>query len=90
MYKFSDINFVKYTDPEGIKGRINFKNGYTASVVKTESSYGGSEGLYELAILKDNHMCYTTPITNDVLGYLSEEEVTNILNQIDNLPNIES
>ena len=62
---------------------ITFDNGYGASVVRSEFTYGGREGLYELAVFgKDGHISYDTPITNDVLGYLKEEEVTKILEQI--------
>ena len=67
----------------GVQAIIKFKNGYGASVVRSEYTYGGSDGLYELAVLgKDGHITYDTPITNDVIGYLKEEEVTKILEQI--------
>ena len=32
-------------------------------------------------MLEDGRCCYTTPITSDVLGYLSEDEVLAILEQ---------
>jgi hypothetical protein len=63
-----------------------FENGYGASVIRTTHSYGGHIGLYELAILdNDGKLTYDTPITGDVLGFLSPKEVTNYLIQIQDL-----
>ena len=73
----------------GIQARIFFPNGYGASVICSEFSFGGSQGLYELAVLKgddlDSKMCYTTFITEDVVGHLDEEGVSNILEIISNM-----
>jgi len=70
----------------GYTGKIMFENGYGASVIRNEQSYGGHIGLYELAVL-DNYgkLTYDTPITDDVLGYLNPKEVTNYLIQIQDL-----
>jgi hypothetical protein len=35
--------------------------------------------------LKNDNLCYDTPITSDVEGYLSEDEVTELLKQIQEL-----
>ena len=87
MKTFKDIVFK--TNPMGeefgITSRTKFKNGYEASVVKSEYSYGGRNGLYELAIFKDDEICYTTPITNDVMGYLTEDNVTETFIKIQEL-----
>jgi hypothetical protein len=54
--------------------------------VQTSYSYGGKQGLWELAVLdSDGEITYNTSITNDVLGYLSEEEVNETLEKIKNL-----
>lgn len=63
-----------------------FDNGYGASVICSEHSYGGSSGLFEVAVLKGDDICYDTPITNDVLGYLDHEGVLRTLEQIKALP----
>ena len=87
MKTFNDIVFK--TNPMGpdfgIVSRTQFDNGYEASVVKSEHSYGGKDGLYELAIFKDDEICYDTPITNDVLGYLTDKDVTEVLIKIQQL-----
>lgn len=73
----------------GISGErynIYFPNGYGASIVRNQYSYGGDKGLFELAVLKNNEICYSTPITEDVEGYLTEVDVFNLLKKIEKLP----
>jgi len=87
MKTFKDLIFEP-SEPilNGVQARIDFDNGYGASVVKTPFSYGGKNGLYELAVFgKDGHITYDTPVTSDVLGHLCEAEVTTILAQIQSL-----
>ena len=60
----------------GIQKVYQFPNGYGASVVKHRGSYGYEKGLWELAVLDfDGSLCYTTEITNDVIGHLNDPEV---------------
>ena len=77
---------VEKTDlPEmnGYQLIYKFDNGYGASVVKHDFSYGGKKGLYELAVLdNEGGLCYTTPITEDVVGHLTMGEVENLLAEI--------
>jgi hypothetical protein len=64
-----------------------FPNGYGVSVVRHQYSYGGKRGLYELAVLDNKgDLCYTTPITSDVEGYLSPEKVTQLMRAVQELP----
>jgi hypothetical protein len=78
MKTFKDLNFQPhFSDESGIQARMTFDNGYGVSVIKTSFSYGGKKGLYELAVLDSSgSITYDTTITEDVLGYLSEDEVT--------------
>jgi hypothetical protein len=73
----------------GIQYLAFYPNGYGASIVQHPYSYGNSSGLWELAVIKGTegewNICYETPITNDVLGHLSENEVDEILTQIEAL-----
>ena len=70
----------------GVQKLYKFPNGYGASVVRHSFSYGGDEGLWELAVIRYNgdhfDIDHGTPITDDVLGYLSEEGVDTILDKI--------
>ena len=87
---FNDLEFKDLPSLNGIQVMVKFENNYGASVVKHDSSYGGKNGLYELAVTQydengDWDICYDTPITDDVLGYLTEDNVTDYLTQIEQL-----
>jgi len=83
MKTFLDLEFGLHPSGQGVQARIQFTNGFGASVVKTPYSYGGSQGKYELAVLdQDGRMTYSTEVTNDVVGYLKPDEVTEYLRQI--------
>ena len=49
---FSDLQFNLAHN--GINTQVFFPNGYGASVVSHQYSYGGKEGLYELAVISGN------------------------------------
>ena len=84
--KFEDLEFKPMLNHDnGIFVRVEFPNGYGASIIKSPYSYGGSQDLYELAVLYDNMINYDTEITNDVLGYLTPEDVTKLLERIEKL-----
>ena len=86
MINFKDLKFEELPDMSGIFCRIQFENGFGASIVKHEYSYGGKDGLYEIAVIdSEGQLTYETPITDDVLGYLSEEDVARYVNEIKNL-----
>lgn len=68
-----------------------FANNYGASVVKGEHTYGGDEGLWELAVVVFDtnggfNLDYTTPITSDVEGHLTDDAVEELLAKIEALP----
>ena len=87
MKTFNDLEFKEHPNKMGgVVARIMFENGYGASIAQTPFSYGGDEGLYELAVLdSDGHLTYETSITDDVEGYLNKDEVTKLMEQIQNL-----
>ena len=67
----------------GTQRIYKFPNGYGASVIRHQGSYGFKNGLWELAVLDSSgDLCYSTPITNDVIGHLTDEEVILKLNEI--------
>jgi hypothetical protein len=70
----------------GKKTRIHFENGFGASIVSHTMSYGGKNGLYELAVLFEDEIHYDNPVAQgDVRGYLTEEDVSELLIEIQNL-----
>jgi hypothetical protein len=75
----------------GSQRLFRFPNGFGASVVKHNFSYGCEEGLYELAVIAWNSesdwgLTYDTPVTNDVIGWLTPGEVVETLQAIHDLP----
>lgn len=83
---FGELNFQQHPMGIGQQCVVQFPNGYGASIVQGPHTYGGSNGLYELAVLdKNGELTYATPITDDVLGYLTEEDVEKTLSDIKNL-----
>ena len=89
MKTFNDLEFKEHPagDEYGITSRIQFDNGYGVSVVTGLYTYGGPDGLYELAVIDSNgEICYTTSITNDVIGYLRHEDVTDVMAKVQQLP----
>lgn len=80
------IEMVNLPELNGYQLLYKFENGYGASVVKHDRSYGGKSGLYEIAVLdNDGDLCYDTPITSDVIGHLNMAEVDKILVNISHL-----
>jgi hypothetical protein len=78
----------KFDMPElnGYQLVYKFDNGYGASVVKHDMSYGGKDGRYEVAVLdNEGALCYDTPITGNVIGHLNMSEVDKILVNISHL-----
>jgi hypothetical protein len=73
--------------PRGTRHAWRFHNGRGASVIRNEMSYGSSRGLWELAVIgRDGDIDYSTPITDDVLGWLTPTDVRRILREIEALP----
>lgn len=89
MEKYKE--YLKF-DEEYLGGQhkvYKFPNNYGASVIQNDYSYGGERGLWEVGVIfffgDDYELTYSTPITEDVLGYLTDEEVCETLEQIKNL-----
>ena len=85
MKAFKDLEFNPHPNGEGVQAKIEFDNGYGASVICTPFSYGGKSGLYEMAVFHDGELTYTTVLGDDVKGWLTEDEVTKLLKQIQEL-----
>jgi len=66
--------------------KITFDNGYTASCIRGGRYSYTKNGTYEIAVEYDGNLDYTTQITDDVLGYLGEEEANLALDAIKALP----
>jgi hypothetical protein len=84
MKEFKDLEFKDLPDGSGIYSRTMFENGFGASVICHKYSYGGKDGLYELAVLDTGgYLHYDNSVANgDVCGYLTEDDVTKLLKEI--------
>jgi hypothetical protein len=86
MKEFKDLEFKTHLISKGVQARMDFDSGFGVSVVSTPFSYGGNDGLYELAVFKDGEIHYDTLVANgDVQGYLTEDNVTELMIQIQKL-----
>ena len=87
MKTFQDLVFQsKNNGLDGTQATMDFPNGYGVSVITGFGAYGGEQGLYELAVVKGGVLCYDTPVTSDVVGYLSAGKVTELMQQVQELP----
>jgi hypothetical protein len=93
--KYKTEIFLDREHPSGLGGFqivFKFENGYGASLVRSKYTYGGPQGLFEMAVVKFNEtgtdykLNYDTPITDDVLGHLTAEECAGYLKDISELP----
>lgn len=76
----------------GIQYVFRFQNHYGASVIKHRGSYGHEDDLWELAVIEfetdDNdhwELTYDTPITADVIGWQTDEQIRELLRKIKEL-----
>lgn len=78
MKTFKDLEFKPHPCSwlSGQQALLELDKGYKVSVLLGAAFYSNGEDTYELAVMKDGRVCYTTPITDDVLGHRSEEEIT--------------
>lgn len=81
MFESYEIRPANFCHTERQQWIFATRHGLEVSVTRGSTTYGGSQGLFELAILEDGRCCYTTPITSDILGYLSESEVLETLDR---------
>lgn len=83
-FKFEDIKFKDTDLPKGIQALLKFGE-YELSIVKSDFSYGGNAGLYEIAVFKGNDQVNMPGITEDhdtVKGYLTEDNVVGIIKKM--------
>jgi hypothetical protein len=89
MKTFNDLEFSTLPEVYGIgkRARIMFDNGFGVCVIQSDGTYGGLNGEYELSVLDhpEGNPVYYTPITGDVIGYLSESEVTEVMSEVQKL-----
>lgn len=83
-------SWMDNSNPNMKRLRIRFKNGYGLSIVQGEYSYGGPEGLFEIAPINkeqklDGSLLDLEDQGDDVLGYCTLERVSYYINKIGGL-----
>lgn len=84
---FNDLKFEPHSVAKsGLQGYKDakqaiekFENGYGVSVLLGSCFYSNGKDTYELAVLFNDEITYQTEITDDVMGYLSENEVSDVM-----------
>ena len=79
MKTFRALEFIPHPIGRGQQASMDFDNDFGVSVLLGDTFYSDGISTYEVAILKFGSVCYSTPITGDVLGYLNREEVSNTM-----------
>jgi hypothetical protein len=85
MKTFKDLEFKPHPIGNGLQATMNFDNDYGVSVVKFNGSYGFNRDLWEVAILYKDALTYNTDITDDVLGYQTDQDVTDVMKKVQDL-----
>ena len=75
-----ESEFRRVVELNGLQKVFKFPNGFGASIVNHDMSYG-----LELALFHDGNLAYHPKITMDVIGGLTPCKARNILKKIANL-----
>jgi hypothetical protein len=83
---YYDIEFKNRSAGMGKQCMMFFGNGYGVSILLGDRFYSNGVDTYEVAIMDDyENVCYSSGLTEDVLGHQSKEEVMEIIEIIANL-----
>lgn len=71
----------------GIQRIYTFASGIKLSAVKTDFSYGGKDNLWEIAVFDADRNFMTqeiwTDLDDDVIGYVTDEQLRDYLNDVE-------
>jgi len=83
--KLSDFKMMKTKSPNGVQAILKFGDAYELSIIRSDFSYGGSKGLYEIGVFKNGVMEVMPGITAEgdtVKGWLTEKDVNTIIKKM--------
>ena len=86
MKTFKDLEFKDHIGQPYFnqQATITFDNNYGISVINGEHAYCDDD-TFEVAVLHKLEICYTTEFTSDVLGFQTEEDITLLMNKLQQL-----
>lgn len=82
--KLKDFKLLETNVPKGVQAIIDFGK-YELSIIQNEVSYGNKQGLYEIAVFKDNEQTELPGITaegDSVKGNLTEADIDAIIKKM--------
>lgn len=92
---FYDLQFKPYADgrPEvyvvcqrtSRQAIMDFSNGYGVSVLCGKDFYSNGINTFEVGIRRGDNLTFDTPITDDVIGWQTPEQITEIMKQVQDL-----
>ena len=96
MKTFKDLDFTAHPVGCGLMARMTFENGYGISVIRFKNPYSSSRNGYgtytlnekqwEVAVLYNDDLCYTTPITEDCYRDWETDRKSTRLNSSHEIP----
>lgn len=85
-HKLSAIGVSSISSTKLIQAQYTFKNGFGVSVLLGSLFYSNGVDTYELGVTKNGTITHNTEVTSDVMGYLSRDEVSEIMVKLQQLP----
>ena len=87
MTNFTDLLFTVHMHlPGATQATFDFPNGYGISVITGKHAYTSPASPYEVAVVLHGALCYDTPITDDVLGWQTADDISKVMAQLEALP----
>lgn len=84
--KINELNFKPHMiGGNATEAKHIFINGFGVSVITGDMFYTNEACPYEIAVINKHGLTYDTPITNDVIGYLTEDEANTVLFEVEEL-----
>ena len=85
--KLANLDMKQTISPLGVQAKVKF-SGFMLSIIQNEISYGGSKGLYEIAVFSEDNQVELPGITakgDTVKGFLTELDVDAILTKMNKI-----
>ena len=85
--KLANLDMKQTISPLGVQAKVKF-SGFMVSIIQNEISYGGSKGLYEIAVFSEDNQVELPGITakgDTVKGFLTESDVDAILTKMNTI-----
>lgn len=83
--QLKDFEMMPTEATNGVQAILKFGDAYELSIIRSDFSYGGSKGLYEIGVFKNGVMEEMPGITNEndtVRGWLTEADVDVIISKM--------